>query len=78
MRRVWGHFRRASDGELPSFEEAVAADARLRVTSEPGSGPVPCRSHRSSFEGSGGGEDAGDDTGEDAGGDAGGHGAAAG
>ena len=28
MRRVWGHFRRASDEELPSFEEAVAADAR--------------------------------------------------
>ena len=30
MRRVWGHFRRGSDEELPSFEEAVAADARLR------------------------------------------------
>ena len=30
MRRVWGHFRRGSDEELPSFEEAVEADARLR------------------------------------------------
>ena len=30
MRRVWGHFRRGSDEELPSFEEAIEADARLR------------------------------------------------
>ena len=30
MRRVWGHFRRGSDEDLPSFEEAIEADARLR------------------------------------------------
>ena len=51
MRRVWGHFRRGSDEELPSFEEAVAADARLRgaaawrsSTRRAASGARPARS----------------------------------